>query len=238
MEDKNQIIEALGKVPGLVEAAEKILDGLEEFKKMIADLLKRQIHADIPEKELNKVGSAAATAVSQTRCALPDPAQISGRIAEQAASLFKASIHSEAKEAVKEAMKETPVAVKHEHSYYPTYEITKVANEKLAQRFWFMFAVTMLVVSLFTINALLYYDSETFIGKQYQEIYHSKYATDDERKMLATEVYDTGFVPREFAKTPNLVKAKIKRNKEILKQREAEAKANKGKFSTRVPLER
>jgi len=35
-----------------------------------------------------------------------------------------------------------------------------------------------------------------------------------------------------------LVKAKIKRNKEIIKQRAMEARANKGKYSATVPLER
>lgn len=238
MDDKNQIIEALGKVPELVNATEKVVEGIEEFKRMQADLLKRQIHADIPKEELNKVGSAAATAVSQTRCALPDPAQISSRIAEQAASLFKASIHSETKEAVKEAMKETPVVVKHEHSYYPTYEIAKIAEKKLMQRFWIMLAVT-LVMSLFCgLNTYKYFNSDSYAGKAYMELYRSKYTTEAEQKMLGSEVHNTGFVPQEYYKSPDLVKAKIKRNKEILKQREAEAKANKGKFSTKVPLER
>jgi len=238
MDNNNQILEALGKVPGLVEAAEKILEACEEFKKMLAELLNHQIHADIPTEELKKVGATVEQVVKQTRCALPDTAQISGRIAEQASSLFKASINAETKEAVKDALKDTRVTVKHEHSYYPTYEIVKVADKKLKQRFWIMFAITMVVICGSSINAFHYFHSPEFFGKEYREIYRSKFTTDEERKMLAEDVYDTGFLPGEYTKAPELVKAKIKRNKEIIKQRAMEARANKGKYSATVPLER
>jgi hypothetical protein len=238
MENQNQIIEALGKVPGLVEAAEKTLEACEEFKKMLADLLKRQIHANIPTEELNKVGSAAATAVAHTRCAMPDTTGLAQQIADKAISNMRPVIKAETELGVKDGMKDTPVVVKHEHSYYPTYEMTKVANEKLAQRFWIMLTITLVMALLSGLNAYRYFNSESHTGKAYMEIYRSKYATEAEQKMLGSEVYNTGFVPQEYYKSPEVVKAKIKRNKEILKQREAEAKANKGKFSTKVPLER
>lgn len=238
MDNNNQILEALGKVPGLVEAAEKILEACEEFKKMLAELLNHQIHADIPTEELKKVGATVEQVVKQTRCALPDTAQISGRIAEQASSLFKASINAETKEAVKDALKDTRVTVKHEHSYYPTYEIVKVADKKLVQRFWIMAIVATIAISYSIVGTCIYFNSATFIGREYLEVYRSEYTTDEEREMLAKDVYDTSFLPREYTKAPDLVKAKIKRNKEILRQRKAEAKANKGKFSTKVPLER
>ena len=56
--------------------------------------------------------------------------------------------------------------------------------------------------------------------------------------MLGIKTYSVAFLPQEFDRNPALVKQKIKRNKQILLQRETEAKVNKGKFSTKVPLER
>lgn len=88
------------------------------------------------------------------------------------------------------------------------------------------------------IIAYSYFNGEKYLGEQYAKIYFSKYTTDTERKMLDTNIFTVGFMPREFDKTPKLVKQKIKRNQQILSQREAEAKANKGKFSMKIPLER
>lgn len=235
MENNNQIIEALGKVPGLVAAAEKFLEAFEEFKKMLAE---RELHADIPEKEVNKVTSATAQIVSKTRCAMPDITQLARLIADNVISIIKLVIKEETEQGVKAVMKDTPAIVKHEHSYFPTYEMAKIADKKLKQRFWIMFAITMVVICGSSINAYHYFHSPEFFGKEYREIYRSKFTTDEERKMLAEDVYDTGFLPGEYTKAPELVKAKIKRNKEIIKQRAMEARANKGKYSATVPLER
>ena len=87
------------------------------------------------------------------------------------------------------------------------------------------------------LGAFKYVNSDTYVGRQYKEIYQSPYATDEERKMLGKDLYYFGVVPREFHQTPTLTKAKIKRNKQILRQRKAE-KAKTGKFSTKVALKR
>lgn len=83
-----------------------------------------------------------------------------------------------------------------------------------------------------------YLNSDKYLGAKYTEIYFSKYTTDAERKMLDANTYTVGFMPREFDNTPKLVKQKIKRNKQILKARQYEAERNKGKYSTKVSLER
>lgn len=234
MDEKNQIIEALGKVPELVAAAEKSLEACEDFKKMLAE---RALHADIPEEEVKKVTYATAQTVSRTRCAPPDTTDLAQQIADKAIASMRPVIKAETEQGVKDTMKETPVIVTHEHVYYPTHEIVKVADKKLVQRFWVIAIVAALSLSYIITDTCLYFNSLTCIGKEYAEIYRSKYTTDEERTMLAKDIYDTGFLPREYAKTPDLVKAKNKRNKEILRQRKMEAKANKGKFSTKVPLE-
>ena len=77
-----------------------------------------------------------------------------------------------------------------------------------------------------------------YLAKQYMEVYNSKYTTDEERKMLREDTFTVGAMPLVYHKSPGLVKAKIKRNKQILQQCNEEAKANKGKFSTKMPLER
>lgn len=100
-----------------------------------------------------------------------------------------------------------------------------------------MSIVTVLVLSYSIIGTCLYFQSETYLGKEYVEVHRSNYTTDEERKLLGSEITPPSALPREYYKTPGLVKAKIKRNKEILRQWEMEARANKGKFTTKIPLE-
>ena len=50
--------------------------------------------------------------------------------------------------------------------------------------------------------------------------------------------YPISFLPKECLKTPSVVRQRIRRNEQIIRQRKKEARANKGHYTTKIPLER
>lgn len=238
MADNNEVIKALGQVPELVEKTERVLEDSDKKFRILAEATQKRMQAEIPSFEIEKVSNAAANAVSRTRCATPDTDEVSRLVAGNITKFLTESVKSVTIEAVKEAVEGTPVKVEHHHTHTTLRYMCQMAEKTLSN--WIL---ALLIYSLFlTFTGILigytYFNGENYISEQYAKIYFSKYTTDAERNMLDANTYTVGFMPREFGKTPKLVKQKIKRNQQILSQREAEAKANKGKFSTTVPLER
>ena len=233
MNENNEIYKSLGQVPELVKLAQTLIQNIEKLSKLVAELCKRQAKAYVPKEEHDKL----AQTISHTPCAAPDMSEVAGILSKAVMRDIRLDIHNEAVSAVKEAVKDTPVKVEHTHLHTSMWDYAQRAEKKVrgamvALGIWSVLATLIIVFGVWK-----YVNSEVFVGKQYEEIYRSPYATDEERKMLGDDLYYYGIVPEEFHKTPALVKAKIKRNKEILSQRKAE-KASKGKFSAKVPLER
>ena len=83
-----------------------------------------------------------------------------------------------------------------------------------------------------------YFTSEHYWGKEYSKVYHSKYATDEEKELLLDHAYAVGVLPKEYYSNPDYVKSKIKQNQQVIKERRKQANSNKGKYSTKIPLER
>lgn len=234
MNENNEIYKSLGQVPELVKLAQNLIQNIEKLSKLVAELCKRQAKAYVPKEEHDKL----AQTISNTPCAAPDMTEVAGKLSNAVMRTLVRDIHDEAVNAVKEAVKDTPVKVEKNVHYTSSWEMSHIADKALARRFWIMLSVTVLTSLLIAIGAYEYFNSKMYLAKQYMEVYNSKYTTDEERKMLREDTFTVGAMPLEYHKSPGLVKAKIKRNKQILQQRNEEAKANKGKFSTRVPLER
>lgn len=233
MPENNELYKSLGQVPELVKTAQNQSANIENLSKMVAELTKRQAKAYVPREEHDKL----AQTISNTPCAAPDMSDVAENLSNAMMRTLVRGIHDEAVNAVKDAVKDTPVKVEHTHLHTSMWDYAQRAEKKVrgamaALAIWSVLATLIIVFGIWK-----YVNSEVFVGKQYEEIYRSPYATDEERKMLGDDLYYYGIVPEEFHKTPALVKAKIKRNKEILSQRKAE-KASKGKFSVKVPLER
>ena len=236
MDDTNDILKALGQIPELTEAAKRIMATNEEFKKLVADMMKQRVQAEVSQDQIQNVCNAVIEAVSRTSCRLPDTKALSEQIARQTVALFSTEIEDTAEKAVEKAVERHPV--KHVFSYAKTWDLIKVAERKLKGQ---MIAVLIANVILLVGCAILgyaYFQPKQKIGRRYMEIIHSKYTTDEERDKLWRGVYVLSAIPVEFNETPVVVNNKVTRNEEILRQREAEAKSNKGKYSTRVPLER
>jgi len=234
MNENNEIYKSLGQVPELVKLAQKQSQNIENLSKMVAQVIQRQMTATIPEEEHQKM----AKTISLTPCAAPDMTEVANELAKSIIKVVRRDIHDEAVNAVKDAVKDTPVKVEKNVHYTSCWDMSHIADKALARRFWIMLSVTVLAALLIAIGAYEYFNSKMYLAKQYMEVYNSKYTTDEEREMLREDTFTVGALPLEYHKSPRLIKAKIKRNQEILKQRKEVAKANKGKFSTRVPLER
>ena len=238
MADNNEIIKALGQVPELVEKTERVLEDSDKKFRILAEATQKRMQAEIPSSEIEKVSDAAATAVSRTRCAAPDTNEVSRIVAGNITRFLTESVKSVATEAVKEAVEGTPVKIEHHHTHTTLRYMCQMAETTL--RNWIIgLAIYSFILSFAAILiGYTYFNGDKCLGEQYTEIYLSKYTTDAERKMLIKDTYTVAFIPKEFSKTPQLVKQKIKHNQQIIRQREMEANANKGKFSTDVKLER
>lgn len=233
MNENNELYKSLGQVPELVKTAQNQSANIENLSKMVAELTKRQAKAYVPREEHDKL----AQTISNTPCAAPDMTEVAGKLSNAVMRTLVRDIHDEAVNAVKDAVKENPVKVDHTHFHTTCWDYAKHAEKKIrgamtALAIWSVLATLLIVVGVWK-----YVNSEVYVGKQYEEIYHSPFTTDAERNMLGEDLHYYGIVPNEFNNSPALVKAKIKRNKEILSQRKAE-KTSKGKFSAKVPLER
>lgn len=236
MDDSNDILKALGQVPELAEAAKRILAANEEFKKLFAEMMKLRVQAEVPQEEIRKIYAATSEAIRKTPCLLPDTTELSEQIAKKAAMSFAREAYNDTKDMIRQAFKDTHV--QHVYTYVRPRDLLDALEPKA--KAWTVIASILSAVLLLTtvFGFVLYRHSEVYYGQQYIEEAISKYATDEEKEMLRKDTYSVSGLPKEYYKTPKIVQQRIKRNKEILLQREAEARANKGKFSTRVPLER
>ena len=238
MTENNEVIKALGQVPELVEKTKRVLEDSDKKFRILAEATQKRMQAEIPSSEIEKISNIVAATVSRTKCARPDTDEVSRLVAGNIMTTLTESVMAMTIDAVKAAVADTPIKVEHNHTHTTLTYMCQMAEKTL--RNWILgLAIYSIVLSFVGILiGVSYLNSDKYLGAKYAEIYFSKYTTDAERKMLDANTYMVGFLPREFDKTPKLVKQKIKRNQQILSQREMEAKAKKGKYSTIVPLER
>ena len=105
MNDTELILNALGQVPDLVEAAKTYKETNDKTVSTLSTAIKERPKAVIPQKEVEKVTAA----VKLTPCALPD----TGDFLKAIAALLRPIIHQE----VKEAVGATKIKIQHEHRH-------------------------------------------------------------------------------------------------------------------------
>jgi hypothetical protein len=213
MENKD-IVEALEKAPELVKAAETFKATSGHIVSSLADAVKQRPQAEIPESELQKI--------SQTPCAPPDVDSFSKALVQKVAG----DIGSTIKEKVDEALEGATVKVQHTHTH--SYCIERDLKEYADTRLWnrsIAFGLTSVVLAaIIVIIAIVHYNSETYWGRQYYEVYSSPYLTKEEKEKLSRDVHTIAILPNEFDKDPKRVKERIKKSKAILKERKKEAR--------------
>ena len=238
MNINNKILEALSKIPNLVVLVERLLAEFKIKFDILAKAAQNKAQAEIPPEAIDAVTKAVTESVRRTPCASPNLSQVSAEIANKVAAEIRDMVYADVKAATSAAIKDTPHVTRKEVTLMPPWESTKFAEDSTRRFNHVLLVLCIVFMVAFGFCAWGLFGSDAYVGKQYAKIRCSEYATEAEREMLWKDARPVSVVPLEYDKTPKLVRQKIRRNKEILRQRRAEANANKGQYSTRIPLER
>lgn len=221
--------DSLRRIPELIETNENLNSIMKDFLSTAPEMLSKHCEAVISDAELAKI--------RQTRCAMPDTSVLSKQIADEVRSELAKDIDSHVSDTVSSTIAKTKVKTETVHTILSPWEIAKMAEEKTKKFNSFLTVACVTILLCGVVGLFKYFNSKEYWGRQYWEIYSSKYITEAERNVIHDNASTYSIVPKEFYLNKSLAKSKIRRNKEILSLREAEAKKNKGKFSTKTPIE-
>lgn len=216
------LIEALGQIPELVEAAKTYKASNEKTISTMSMAIKKRPEAEIPQKEVEKVTDA----VKATPCALPDTDDFLKAIA----GMMRPIIHQE----VKEAVGATKIKIQHEHrhdhySYSASWSMVKDTAKKLI----IGLAISTLILTVTLVAVLVHFtNSEMYLGKKYMELYQSDLLTKSEKEKLLKDAYMVSLYPEAYEGYPKAFRERLRKNKSIVDDRELE-KIVKGKFSVK-----
>lgn len=225
MEETEILIEALGQIPELVEAAKTYKASNEKTISTMSMAIKKRPEAEIPQKEVEKVTNA----VKATPCALPDTDDFLKAIA----GMMRPIIHQE----VKEAVGATKIKIQHEHrhdhySYSASWSMVKDTAKKLI----IGLAISTLILTVTLVAVLVHFtNSEMYLGKKYMELYQSDLLTKSEKEKLLKDAYMVSLYPEAYEGYPKAFRERLRKNKSIVDDRELE-KIVKGKFSVKEKI--
>lgn len=227
-------LDALAEVPALVENTNHLIDTIAKRDENYAKVLLQRVKATVPDDELQKVSEVASRAVAQTQCAMPDAEAMISKITDGVLNDVQHAVGS----AVEQKIKSMPIQLEHHHTHVTAFSLVDKASE--AAKTMIVILVILCGVLILAIggNALKYYNSDVYWGQKYLEIVTSKYITKEEKALLWQNVYAVSALPPEFDNNPDYVIVKMKQNKAVIEERQKEAKANKGRWSVKIPIER
>ena len=87
-----------------------------------------------------------------------------------------------------------------------------------------LWGVIIILVLTIGISAITYFSGETYWGKQFYDVYTSKYLTPEEKANLKENSFLLSVLPRGYREDTATAQLQIKQYKEILKKREKDAK--------------
>ena len=222
MEETEILIEALGQIPELVEAAKTYKASNEKTISTMSMAIKKRPEAEIPQKEVEKVTNA----VKATPCALPDTDDFLKAIA----GMMRPIIQHE----VKEAVGATKIKVQHEHTHrHYSYSASFDMINDTAKKWIIGLAMSTLILAATLVIGLVHLmNSEMYLGKKYMEIYDSGLLTKSEKEKLLKDAYMVSLYPEAYEGYPKAFRERLRKNKSIVDDRELE-KIVKGKFSVK-----
>ena len=222
MEETEILIEALGQIPELVEAAKTYKASNEKTISTMSMAIKKRPEAEIPQKEVEKVTNA----VKATPCALPDTDDFLKVIA----GMMRPIIQHE----VKEAVGATKIKVQHEHTHrHYSYSASFDMINDTAKKWIIGLAMSTLILAATLVIGLVHLmNSEMYLGKKYMEIYDSGLLTKSEKEKLLKDAYMVSLYPEAYEGYPKAFRERLRKNKSIVDDRELE-KIVKGKFSVK-----
>lgn len=222
MEETEILIEALGQIPELVEAAKTYKASNEKTISTMSMAIKKRPEAEIPQKEVEKVTNA----VKATPCALPDTDDFLKVIA----GMMRPIIHQE----VKEAVGATKIKIQHEHRHdHYSYSASWSMVKDIAKKLIIGLAISTLILTVTLVAVLVHFtNSEMYLGKKYMELYQSDLLTKSEKEKLLKDAYMVSLYPEAYEGYPKAFRERLRKNKSIVDDRELE-KIVKGKFSVK-----
>ena len=222
MEETEILIEALGQIPELVEAAKTYKASNEKTISTMSMAIKKRPEAEIPQKEVEKVTNA----VKATPCALPDTDDFLKVIA----GMMRPIIQHE----VKEAVGATKIKVQHEHTHrHYSYSASFDMINDTAKKWIIGLAMSTLILAATLVIGLVHLmNSEMYLGKKYMEIYDSGLLTKSEKEKLLKDAYMVSLYPEAYEGYPKAFRERLRKNKSIVDDRDLE-KIVKGKFSVK-----
>lgn len=222
MNETEILIEALGQIPELVEAAKTYKASNEKTISTMSMAIKKRPEAEIPQKEVEKVTDA----VKATPCALPDTDDFLKAIA----GMMRPIIQHE----VKEAVGATKIKVQHEHTHrHYSYSASFDMINDTAKKLIIGLAISTLILTVTLVAVLVHFtNSEMYLGKKYMELYQSDLLTKSEKEKLLKDAYMVSLYPEAYEGYPKAFRERLRKNKSIVDDRELE-KIVKGKFSVK-----
>lgn len=241
MQEENEIIiKALGEIPSLVNSTKAIIESDEKLIRTACEIARQKAIARIPDEDIDaivkEVNRNCIASIKQTRCSMPDTTILATQITNKVKDCIKADIESEVKLAVKDAIKDEPLKVLHEHT--TLRELVSYADKKLVDYSNFLFIIAFAFMALFLYSTLENSNSDSSWGARYRNVYASKYITQEEKDLLKENAYIVAALPDEYYKSPKAIRAKIRQNEKIIKQRKKEVKQNKGMYSPEPHIRR
>lgn len=216
--DNKALLDALEQIPNLIRAAETYKATSDRIVTTLAEAVKKSPQAVVPAGELEKMKEVIKT----TPCAKPDITLISKELARRIAGDVADAIKPAVRNAATEALKCASVSV--EHSHVIERNLKDVVDKKMKKTNRILWGVIIILVLSIGISAITYFSGETYWGKQYYDVFTSKYLTPEEKANLKENSFLLSVLPRDYREDTAAARLQIKQYKEILKKREKDAK--------------
>lgn len=194
---EKEIIDALRKIPKIVNAAETFQTNSYAILGKLAQLI-QQYHPEviIPEKTFSELERK----IINTPCAAPKADVFS----EQLMRNLVPGIRSIIKDSIREERQE---------HFKPLF-----------RKIRFYRAFVIILIGILSISTHKYYTSDEFRGVQYNKICNSEYITPAEKRELVNDCSTISTLPISYDNNPKLVVSRINKNKRILRRRERHEK--------------
>ena len=216
--DNKALLDALEQIPNLINAAQTYKATSDRIVTTLAEAVKKSPPAIVPAGELEKMKEVIRT----TPCAKPDITLISRELARRISGDVADAIKPAVRNAASEALKGASVLV--EHSHVIERSLKDVADKKMMKTNRILWGVIIILVLTIGISAITYFSGETYWGKQFYDVYTSKYLTPEEKANLKENSFLLSVLPRGYREDTATARLQIKQYKEILKKREKDAK--------------
>jgi hypothetical protein len=230
----NKILEALSQVPELVEATKTANKINQEQSKLLAEIAQRNVHADIPSSEIEKITAEVEEKVKSTACSLPETNELAQQIADRVLNRVDDTIAT----SVEETVRRTPVTLEHHHTHTTTYALSQYAEESTKKWLLILTLACGLLLSICIGGTYWFLNSEYYLGREYAELCNSKYATESEKDKLWENITVISLLPKDYRKNPERVKTVIRQYKSTLDERKKQAAKNKGTYRNNPAIER